>query len=103
MRQGALGVRAIYHDARCCGSPATRAVEVTESTHRDRITKSNSSWVGVHSAPHTALRFVLVNEKTARHARDYKAESVLVDGFISGFDSPRLFAREVGLSGRRLC
>jgi hypothetical protein len=36
----------------------------------------------------------------ARHAGKANAESALVDGFISGFDSPRFLARTAELGGR---
>jgi hypothetical protein len=37
---------------------------------------------------------------SARHARQYNAEPPLVDGFICGIDSPRLFACARGIAGR---
>jgi hypothetical protein len=47
----------------------------------------------IRDAAHAAFRGVLVNGNRASHARDYKAESALVDGFISGLESPRLLPR----------
>jgi hypothetical protein len=47
------------------------------------------------------LNIVLANANCVRHARKYKAETAVVDGFILGFESPRLFARCVELGGRR--
>jgi hypothetical protein len=87
------GSAAIYHSARCCGSPDRRAVEVKESVYRTRTAGRSRSRV-------PALVLANGDNNSACHARKCKADSAMVDGFIFAVDFARLFAREVVNSGR---
>jgi hypothetical protein len=90
-RKNGKGPPAILHNTSYRSSPMRRAVVLKDSGHRTGRRRSR-----------VRSRLVFANgDNSVRHARKCKAALPVANGFIFAVDFPRLFAREVGNSGRR--